>query len=529
VPLDPRIPLSAVGIQLQDPQEVLAQQANLRTTQLQQQAAQGQLQDQQAARDRLVKLQQRQGEIDEAVRYATVIDPDSGLPRIEPSKLVGHLDAALVPTVMKQYYEDIESGNKVLSSTLALGELRQKHLLGSAKTIAAANYDPQTFRVEVRASQKLHAITQEQANELLMIDDPAKIKAIVDQTIKNAEPARAPITVQTTDDQGNNVTKIVPNEPGASYPNQPKPVEHSPIYKEWEDYRATGGPLPFDQYQTMDANRRRSVTSINTGTATVPGDFTRTGEAFLVTIPPQWRATVKKIANYDEDPTKVASMRGGMRETLMQWVNQVNPAYDASMSANRIPTRKAFTTGTQGRQINNINTAIGHIDQLTALADQLQNGGFVPANSAWNAIRTAFGADTVTNFETLKDALAGEVAGVLSGSGATVSGIAEARDKIHAASSPTQLAGYVATLIPVMGSKLGSLDYQYHQAMGADDPFSALSPESVRILQKHGVDPSHLTQQTGAPPPPAEGTEGTVNGVPAVWKTVNGQAGWYAK
>jgi hypothetical protein len=28
---------------------------------------------------------------------------------------------------------------------------------------------------------------------------------------------------------------------------------------------------------------------------------------------------------------------------------------------------------------------------------------------------------------------------------------------------------------------------------------------------------------------PAEGTEGVVQGVPAVWKTVNGKTGWYAK
>lgn len=223
----------------------------------------------------------------------------------------------------------------------------------------------------------------------------------------------------------------------------------------------------------------------------IPGDFEKTGDDFLKTVPAQWRKTVEKIAKYDEDPTKVASMRGGMRETLMQWVNQVNPSYDASQFTNRAPTRKAFTTGTQGKQINNINTALGHIDQLTTVADQLQNGGFTPANRAWNDIRSMFGSDKVTNFDTLKDALAGEVAGVLSQSGATVSGIEEAKKKINASNSPTQLAGYVKTLIPIMGSKLASLDYQFHQAMGENDSFSALSPESKRILTKHGFDPAH--------------------------------------
>lgn len=39
--------------------------------------------------------------------------------------------------------------------------------------------------------------------------------------------------------------------------------DHSAIYKEWLDYKSTGGKLNFDAYQTMDANRKRSVTNIS--------------------------------------------------------------------------------------------------------------------------------------------------------------------------------------------------------------------------------------------------------------------------
>lgn len=239
------------------------------------------------------------------------------------------------------------------------------------------------------------------------------------------------------------------------------------------------------------ADDRPRVT-VNTGLNTnIPGDWDKTGSDFLQTVPAQWRKTVEKIANYDEDPTKVSSMRSGMRETLMQWVNQVNPSYDASQFTNRAPTRKAFTTGTQGQQINAINTALGHIDQLDTLVAQLGNGSFTPGNAAWNKVRTIFGSDKVTNFDTLKGALSGEVASVLSKSGATVAGIKDAQEKISNANSPAQLMGYVKTQIPIMGSKLASLDYQFHQAMGPNDAFSALSPDSKRILSRMGFDPSH--------------------------------------
>ena len=229
MPLDPRIPLSAVGIQVQDPQEVLAQQAQLRTTQLQQQAVQGQLADQQRARENLVKLQQRQALIDNAISEATVLDPDTGMPRIEPSKLVGHLPAHLLPEVMKRYYDDIESGNKVLSSTLDLADKRQKHLVGAAHTIAASNYDPQTFRIEIRAAQKMHAISKEMAEELLAIDDPEQIKSMVDGVIQQSLPPRTPVPVQTTNEQGQNVTQFVDPKAGTTYPNQPPKEELVPV------------------------------------------------------------------------------------------------------------------------------------------------------------------------------------------------------------------------------------------------------------------------------------------------------------
>lgn len=259
-------------------------------------------------------------------------------------------------------------------------------------------------------------------------------------------------------------------------------------------------------YQGQDVTgRARVIPPASTQGQSAPeGDYDLTGDEFLKTIPAAWRTTVRKIASYEEDPTKVASMRGGMREKLMTWVNQVNPGYKADEFANRAPTRKAYTTGTQGQQINAINTAIGHIDQITGLVEQLNSGSFVPGNALVNKIKTALGAAAVTNFDTLKDALAGEVASVLSKGGATVSGIAEARAHVNSANSPQQLAGYVKTLIPVMGSKLAALDYQYHQAMGADDAFSALSPETKSILSKHGFDPSG--KHAEAPPPAPKGS-----------------------
>lgn len=300
--------------------------------------------------------------------------------------------------------------------------------------------------------------------------------------VANPKPVAVAPNYSLVDTRNPQAGPIYTAPPAPKEPTKPQSAQ------EYEYAKANGYTGTYAQYQTEDANRRRPV--VNVSTQPAAGDFDLTGDAFLATIPKEWRNTVRKIANYEEDPTKSVGMRSGMRDKVVQWVNQVNPGYKADEFAVRGPTRKAFTTGVQGQQINAINTAIGHIDQLTGLADKLQNGGFVPGNAAFNAVRTMFGGESVTNFDTLKDALAGEVSSVLAKGGATVSGIAEAKEKIHGSNSPAQLAGYVKTLIPIMGSKLASLDYQYHQAMGADDSYSALSPESRMILSKHGFDPA---------------------------------------
>lgn len=248
-----------------------------------------------------------------------------------------------------------------------------------------------------------------------------------------------------------------------------------------------------DQPQDVTSRVRPIPPAAGNANQNPPGDWNVTGDDFLKTIPPQWRRTVEKISHYEEDPTKVASMRGGMRETLTQWVNQVNPTYDQSSFAIRNPTRKAYTTGTQGQQITSMNTAIEHLDMLQTAADALQNGNFKPGNAAYNAWKDTFGSAPPSNYQTIKGMVDKEVEAVANKGVPTVSGTAEQKALAGQAASPGQIKGYIDTLIPLMGSKLHALDYTYRQAMGADDPFKPLTPRAEQILAKRGFNPTDPT------------------------------------
>lgn len=259
----------------------------------------------------------------------------------------------------------------------------------------------------------------------------------------------------------------------------------------------------------------------------IPGDWNAEGQQFLASVPAQWRKTVEKIAAYDEDPTKVASMRGGMRETLMQWVNQVNPSYDSTLFGVRAPMRKAFTSGPQSQAINSLNTAIGHLDQFVDVAKSLGNGSFRPTNDLTNWVKTNFGDSAPTDFEGIKGIMSGELASAFKKSGATDQEIQKVEHAISSSASPQQLRDYATRIaIPALGSKISSYNAQYQQVMGTNDSYKVLSPDSTAILQKYGYNPDHPTMGgaagTGPVVAPHEGETKPIAGYPGTEQTFTG-------
>lgn len=213
-----------------------------------------------------------------------------------------------------------------------------------------------------------------------------------------------------------------------------------------------------------------------------------TGNAFLGTLSPPMAATVKAIA----EGRQTNLPRGKELGPLMAAVNQYDPTY----SATRGKTRAAFTTGTQGRNIQALNTAAVHVDQLSQASDAMNNGPLPVGNQLYNAIATAFGREATTNFEALKTAVAGEMATALKGS-ATDQEIHQITNTLKAANSPAQLAGIARTNLHVLGAKLNTYDEQYHQQM-PDDPWSPVLPSAQAVFTKNGIKPL-ASQNTSAP------------------------------
>ena len=136
---------------------------------------------------------------------------------------------------------------------------------------------------------------------------------------------------------------------------------------------------------------------------------------------------------------------------------------------------KSAIAGPIGQQVTAYNTAIAHAQQLQQAADALQNGDVRVLNKVGNALGYQFGSDLTTNFNVIKNALAGEVSKVFKGGEASDAEIKAVQEPFNTANSPTQLKGAIQNAIHLMNSKRDALQQQYEQGMKGKPNFSGQS------------------------------------------------------
>jgi hypothetical protein len=535
-----------------DPLAALAKVMQLRQMQQQgeAQAQQARIRDQQLETGKLEIAAKQRTQAGQAALAAAIKDPRNRTPdgAVNHEQIASTLSESFPDVAeawLAQTSKNADALDKLASTKRAHAEAAQE-AIGS---LAASASNEREFEASLGllASQGiLDEPTATRVAQQASDAGPEGWKAIRDQYVHLAPSARK--AALSADAKLHEPQKLSPGEvfgvpgqpPAMSVPEKkPNPqtekflLDGRPVMGAFQPDDKGGKYLYLGQDVTARAKPIPSAAQININNknALPPGNWDKTGEEFLSSIPAQWRKTVEKIAKYDEDPTKVASMRGGMRETLMQWVNQVNPDYDQAKFAIRNPTKKAFTTGPQGQQITALNTALEHLDLLQEASDALANGSFTPGNALFTRVKEIFGSASPTTFATIKEKVDKEIEAVNNKGVPTVSGTQAQRELAGKNSSPQAIKGYIDSSIKLMGSTLNSLDYQYKQAMGENDPFHPLSPGAQSVLTKRGFDPNDPSgrNKPETPKGPALGTEGMVNGKAAVWKTVGGITGWYAK
>lgn len=130
-----------------------------------------------------------------------------------------------------------------------------------------------------------------------------------------------------------------------------------------------------------------------------------------------------------------------------------------------------FVSGKGGQQLTAFGTAIGHLDTLSKLANDLGNGNIQVFNRAAQAWAEQTGQPAPANFAAAKNAMSGEVAAALKASGATDQEISKVGETFSRAQSPAQLQGAISTYRSLLTTKLDNLRKQYDAGMKGQPNF----------------------------------------------------------
>jgi len=122
--------------------------------------------------------------------------------------------------------------------------------------------------------------------------------------------------------------------------------------------------------------------------------------------------------------------------------------------------------GTSGKTISALNTMTEHLATGRRLAQALENGDTPAINRLSQGLGIQMGSDKATNFQTLKQFLAGEVAKVATGGHITEGEIHAAAARLNEAGSPKQILGALDIMREIAAGKLVALDQDYKRLTG---------------------------------------------------------------
>jgi hypothetical protein len=207
------------------------------------------------------------------------------------------------------------------------------------------------------------------------------------------------------------------------------------------------------------------------GTTFLPGGGTNpplAGKPTVDQVPPQIKPMVQSILDYKSKMPPI-SARGGVPSALNYWVKQIDPSYDEA----EFPARNKFltniTSGPMAKELNSINTALGHVGVLGDAVAALKNGNVQVLNKIANGVGAQFGATPQTTFNAIVHRVGPELVSAYTqgGGGQGERSIAEA--DFDPKMGTDQLMNNVGITAKLLRSKIGATENQYKQTMKRDD------------------------------------------------------------
>ena len=224
-------------------------------------------------------------------------------------------------------------------------------------------------------------------------------------------------------------------------------------------------------------------TGMGTGPAT-----TLTGEDFLKTLPSEMGKQVKALSEGRLQFPGSFALRSPYWQAMISAVSQYDPSFDAANYGSRFATRKAFTSGTEAKSLNALNTVMGHMNDILEAGKELNNTGFPLFNVAKNYVQSQFNPQVkgkLNAFNIARQAVASEMERAYRGVGGSQHDIEEWKKSLDNADSYASMEEAVRRGVMLLKSKIDALGEQYSQGMGTTKQgLELLTPKSRSIALK---------------------------------------------
>jgi len=171
----------------------------------------------------------------------------------------------------------------------------------------------------------------------------------------------------------------------------------------------------------------------------------------------------------------------------MGWTQLIDPVFKQYKYDARQKMYSGYTSGQQSKEINAINTVLGHVDVLGHAVAALKNGKIPVLNAIANALGVQLGKSPVLTFKAIVNRVGPEVTRAYVGTGGEFAERKQNEGDFKPSYSPEQILNNVRITARLLRSKIGSLENQWKNTMedeGFENEF--ITPEATKALQNWG-------------------------------------------
>ncbi len=415
--------------------------------------------------------------IDKLLGDPSLYDPTTHLLRrdaLDQMPVPGHLRPKI-----NGIADDLEeSYNKIQTQKQAIDNAHREAVGSAALKVEAADNDPDALRLALTGLVGTGSLDKAQAEAWqAMGSTPDGAKRVTKLMKAGTKAGESDLLIVPPD---SNVLDKRTNAPLAGFTPTANPLRAAQI----DEAKAR---IPLIKAQTAKAEAEAAQAKELSGIGGNAGQFPEVApgqknDAYLQSLSPGIQTQVKMLSEGKLNVPAFA-LRTPYWQGLLQATAKYDPSFDTVNFNARNKTRADFTSGPSAKQVNAINTVIGHLDSLSQATDALNNTNYPLINSIANRISKAIGHTSVTNFDGIKKAVSDEVTRVWRQTGGSEQDIQAAQKNLDAANSPAQLHEMIATYGDLLESKLSSLNNQYKQGMGTDK-IDIITPQARATLNK---------------------------------------------